>query len=233
MKRPHYDQAELDYQCEQRIHKFLTQKYGKIAYPISTADLTILIEQSVDDLDMGADLTAVEGDVEGVTEFCRGQKPVVRISSRLIGNPIMENRLRTTLTHEFSHVEFHTFLFELEQTPSLFTDIETDNSLSSLSNKCKRDSIIGATEYDWMEWQAGYGCGAFLMPISDLIITAREFRQDNNLQLEVLPVASPEGQLLIESVAKTFQTSKAAARVRLLQKRILYDDGGMDITSLF
>lgn len=234
VKRPHYDQAELDYECEQRIQQFLTQKYGQVTYPISTADLTILIEQSVDDLDMGADLTEEEGEVEGLTEFCRGQKPIVKISSRLVGNPIMENRLRTTLTHELSHVAFHTFLFEMEQKPpSLFGEIEAADSLSSLSNKCKRDSIIGAAEYDWMEWQAGYGCGAFLIPASALITTVKEFRQNNNLQLQALPLSSIEGQKLIETVAKTFQTSKDAARVRLLQKHILQDDGGRRISSLF
>ena len=32
------------------------------------------------------------------------------------------------------------------------------------TNKCHRDNMIGASERDWMEWQAGYACGAILMP---------------------------------------------------------------------
>ena len=33
-----------------------------------------------------------------------------------------------------------------------------------VANKCKRDNIVGASETDWMEWQAGYVCGAILIP---------------------------------------------------------------------
>jgi hypothetical protein len=31
---------------------------------------------------------------------------------------------------------------------------------------CKRDGIINARQSDWTEWQAGYACGALLMPAS-------------------------------------------------------------------
>jgi hypothetical protein len=34
------------------------------------------------------------------------------------------------------------------------------------SPKCERDKILGASEADWMEWQAGYLSGSLLMPLS-------------------------------------------------------------------
>src|SRR5581483_3412369 len=153
-RRPHYLPEELDEECERIIVEFLTKKYGKAEFPVRTDDLTVLIEQKAD-LDSYADLSEEEGEVEGVTEFTPGQRPVVKIADRL-NAPNMENRLRTTLTHEWGHVHFHQFMFDVDAKPrSLFGD-----DAPAVSNKCKRDKIIGASETDWMEWQAGYVCGA-------------------------------------------------------------------------
>jgi len=102
---PHYLPEELDEECERIIMEFLKQKYGSADFPIGTDDLTVLIEQKAD-LDSYADLSHEEGDVEGVTEFTPGQRPVVKIADRL-NVPNMENRLRTTLTHEWGHVHLH------------------------------------------------------------------------------------------------------------------------------
>jgi len=230
-KRPHYDPAEIDAECERIIRDFLMKKYGKSEFPISTSDLGVLIESCVEDLDMGADLAEEEGDVEGVTEFTRGKLPTVKISRALVGTASVENRLRTTLTHEFSHVTFHRFMFEVESKPrSLF-----DNQGVEVQEiaKCKRANILGAAAAEWMEWQAGYGCGAFLMPIRSLIETVHEFRQLENIPAGALSLISEEGQELLQRVAGAFQVSRDAARVRLLQGRFLQDDGGHESKHLF
>ena len=44
------------------------------------------------------------GEVEGVTEFQVGKKPRVLINRQLSEGRNMENRLRTTLAHEYGHV---------------------------------------------------------------------------------------------------------------------------------
>jgi hypothetical protein len=225
--RPHYLPEDLDHECERIICAFLQRKYGKVEFPIKTDDLTILIEQTAD-LDAYADLSGDDGDVQGVTEFTPGKRPVVRISERL-QVPYLENRLRTTLTHEWGHVHFHKFMFEVEtRSRSLFGD-----DAPSITNKCKRDNIVGASETDWMEWQAGYVCGAILMPAGPLIDTVQAFRQGNGLALSNLALNSEAGQRLIDTVAATFQTSKDAARVRLLKKRILTDAGLVRVRDLF
>jgi len=110
--RPHYLPAELDSECEKLITDFLHERHGKIEYPVSTDDMTVLIETLTSDLDLYADLSNEEGEVEGVTDFFPGRRPKVRISKQLTLDPGMSNRFRTTLTHELGHVKFHTFMFD-------------------------------------------------------------------------------------------------------------------------
>jgi hypothetical protein len=218
-KRPHYQPDAIDSQCERLVQKFLMKKYGKVEFPFKTEDITILIEERAD-LDSCTDLSQEEGDVDGVTEFRPGQRPLVSISDRLSA-PNMENRLRTTLTHEFGHVYFHQFMFEsVREMGSLFPHEEKAHR-----NKCNRASIDRAAENDWMEWQAGYACGAILMPAAALVETAQAFRSKHRMPFTNLAVSSAAGQELIGLVACTFQTSKDAARVRLLQKEILTESG--------
>jgi hypothetical protein len=226
-QRPHYLPEELDEECEQTVRTFLQQKYGRVEFPIRTDDLTILIEQKAD-LDSYADLSGEEGEVEGVTEFTPGQRPTVRISTAL-NAPYLENRLRTTLTHEWGHVHLHRPMFDVETRPrSLFGD-----EIRPSSNKCKRVNIVGAAESNWMEWQAGYVCGAILMPAGPLIETVQAFRKRNGLALNNLVLNSDAGQRLIETVASAFQTSRDAARIRLLKKQVLTDSGLVRVGDLF
>lgn len=226
-KRPHYLPEELDGECERIIFEFLKGRHGKVQFPVTTDDLTVLIEQKAD-LDSYADLTEEGSEVEGVTEFTPGKRPIVRIANALQA-PYMENRLRTTLTHEYGHVHFHQFMFEVESSPgSLFEEHD-----QTQSNRCKRDTIVSAAESDWMEWQAGYVCGAILMPAGPLIDTVQAFRAQNGLLLSNLALDSDAGQRLIGAVASAFQTSRDAARVRLLKKRILTDAGPVRAQELF
>lgn len=227
-QRPHYLPQEIDEECERLIQAFLKKKYGKIEYPITTDDLTVFLEEKAD-LDSYADLSGEPGEVEGVTEFNPRKRPVVRISGALSA-PNMENRLRTTLTHEFGHVHFHQFMFDDmdNQAPSLFPKHDHGHT-----NKCNRDNMIGASERDWMEWQAGYACGAILMPTSALVDTVKQFREEKKLPYANLAVSSEHGQQLITLVTSSFQTSRDAARVRLLKLGIVADGGGVRTSELF
>ena len=150
-RRPHYLPEELDSGCELVILAFLNKRYGKVEFPIKTDDLTVFIEEQAD-LDSYADLSGEGQGVEGVTESVPGKRPVVKIAKALDAAHL-ENRLRTTLTHEYGHVHFHRFMFEDGHgaAGSLFAQVH-----AAQGNKCHRDTIIGAPERDWMEWQAGY-----------------------------------------------------------------------------
>lgn len=217
-RRPHYSFDELDCECERLIHSFLLQRHATVAYPISTDDLTVLIETLVDDLDLYSDLSGEQGQVEGVTDFYVGRRPRVRISKELTSNPRLHNRLRTTLTHELGHVVFHAALFEALRPLSLFDSCEIEQS-----NRCKRDSILRAPQYDWMEWQAAFACGAFLVPASSLKRSLQDFMQEIGIPILRLNVSSPEADRLIVSVATEYEVSRDAARVRLAQKGVLVE----------
>jgi hypothetical protein len=227
-KRPHYLPDELDFECERVILAFLQKKYGKADFPIDTDDLTVLIEEQAD-LDAYADLSGEGHGVEGMTEFESGKRPLVKIADGL-NVPHLENRLRTTMTHEYGHVHFHRFLFE---EPSGRPDSLFGAPQICQGNKCHRDTIIAASERDWMEWQAGYVCGAILMPVGALVKTVQQFRQEHDLPFTNLSVQSAAGRKLITAVAGEFQTSADAARVRLLRKGVLLDMGRQTTESLF
>src|SRR5262245_24186579 len=107
-RRPHYDAAELDQICEDLL-------VGRRQRPVTTDALMVLIEERAADLDVYADLTAEGADVEAVTDFTPGQRPRVRISSRLSERTKREHRLRTTLAHELGHVVLHDFIWWFDQ----------------------------------------------------------------------------------------------------------------------
>jgi hypothetical protein len=224
-ERPHYEPAELEVECEQLVSEFLGQKNGREEYPMSTDDLTVLLEQHTESLDLYADLSADGADVEGVTTFAPGLRPRVSISS-VLSSGANQNRLRTTLTHELGHVHFHGFLFELRTSGlDLFgstTGGRHPAAPPSAPQKCHRQNIVNARQVDWMEWQAGYACGAILMPASRLAAVVRDHCRTWKTLSEV-PALSPEGASLIDAVVTGFGVSRDAARVRLLKRSYLVD----------
>jgi Zn-dependent peptidase ImmA (M78 family) len=72
-----------------------------------------------------------------------------------------------------------------------------------------------------MEWQAGFACGALLMPPTALRMTVKRFLEDNDVTIGRFAVKSKEAQSLITIVATAYAVSREAARVRLLQQGTL------------
>ena|SRR2546426_5404262 len=216
-ERPHYECKELDLDCEEFAHSILRARHSRqLVFPIPTDDLMVMIERSDADLDPYADLSVDGPNVEGVTEFAFGRKPMVRISRLLTEDKNMENRLRTTLTHECGHVRLHRFLWEMKgSTSSLFSTGQSDRQI------CKREKIIDAVAYDWMEWQAGYCCGALLMPITNMKRTIHDFMLRQGTGPFPIGLSTPGAEALIGCVASEFGVSRQAARVRLTQIGVL------------
>ncbi len=211
-QRPHYEPKELDIECEKIIKAFLTALHGTVKFPVQTEDLKKLIERDADDLDVYADLSIYGPEVEGVTEFSPGQKPRVSISSALTEDTRRENRLRTTLTHEYGHVKFHSYLWDMEP-PSADLLRQQPNRNKII---CKRDTMIDATQTDWMEWQAGYICGALLMPKSTVTNLCREYSEVHNIY-GAISIQSAVGAQLVQATVTAFKVSQEAARVRLFK----------------
>ena len=223
-QRPHYEPAELDGACEEIVRSFLKSQYGAVRYPIETDDLTVLIEGEAEELDLYADLSREGQDVQGETQFFARGRPRVRIARELTNQVNRENRLRTTLTHELGHVKFHSFLWGMGQVSM------SGKALREASPRCYRESILHASRSDWMEWQAGYASGAFLMPVSavkELVMGARGRASD----LAPIFSSSPAGEELVEAVKEKFMVSSDAALVRLIKLRYLIE--GEQVPSLF
>ncbi|UXI66127.1 ImmA/IrrE family metallo-endopeptidase [Tahibacter amnicola] len=218
-QRPFYEGNELDIECERTMGGFLRSLYGKVSFPVSTDDLTKLIEQHVSDFDSYADLTAAYGDgVEGVTEFLPRQRPTVRIHQDLTNDAARENRLRTTLTHELGHVLFHTWLFDQRAGGGLFPSAPRNDD----KQVCKRENILDAPQVDWMEWQAGHACGALLMPASHVRRLAKEVAiQTPPPSFGDLVVDSTYGRALVQAMCARFQVSSDAAQVRAHRLKLL------------
>lgn len=205
-QRPYYEGEELDRECEGIVAAFLRREHGAAIYPITTNDLTILIEREVASLDLYADLSAEGEGVEGMTEFFRRGKPAVHVAAEL-SKPEREHRLRTTLTHELGHVKFHHFLWTFETLPA-----PHGGGQAAPPPRCHRETIIGARQADWLEWQAGYASGALLIPLSALKRTVREARKEVGVLGDVA-VGSPDAIQIIRKVQQGYQVSADAARV--------------------
>lgn len=218
-QRPHYEPIELDRDCEQLISQFLCKKYGEVNFPLTTNDLTILLERDCEDLDLYADLSMEGEGVEGVTYFFRGRKPKVCISKALSEVGSQENRFRTTLAHEYSHVRYHDPLYQVDVgTYDLFPAPVVEGNI-----KCRRDTIYAApNQYDWMEWQAWYACGAILMPYTEVRRLARQLLQEARVEGSV-DASSGTAAVLIDAVRERFQVSGDAARVRLIKLGLLVE----------
>ena len=218
-ERPYYPQEVLDSLSEEWIVAFLVERYGKAEFPVSTEDLTVMIEGDTSDLDPYSDLSE-EGEedeeVQGLTLFFPDRKPVVRIAQELAGSGRREHRRRTTLTHEFAHVKLHAKLWPFDQM-RLFPEAE-----EAPGPRCKRPGDIRRFGTDWMEWQAGYVSGAILMPITRLQRLVRT-TFDARGAFGSVPTPSLKGADLIARVADQFGVSNDAARVRLAQLGYLTD----------
>jgi len=213
--RPFYTDDELEQICEEEITSFLAKRHGEIRFPVTTNDLTVLVEQHVADLDNGCVLPDGQ---DGYTDFFPNERPQVKIASRL-QQEYLENRLRTTLTHEHGHVRLHGFLFQFDDgLQHLF-----EGKPEQVQSRCNRGTIEGrAPAVDWMEWQAGFACGALLMPKTALMATVNEFRKDHNIFGQV-GTTTETGRVLVSTVVDAFQVSREAATVRLRERNVMVD----------
>jgi len=202
-QRPHFDPGEIDREVEGRVASFLRRRHGTVRFPLTTNDLTVLLEQETSDLDLYADLSSDRA--EGMTEFLPAARPRVRIARELSEDPTREHRLRTTLAHELGHVWLHAFLWSRHEI----------QSAGLPPARCLRSAIVGAPTGDWLEWQAGCACGAVLIPFDALQEIVRQERAAH--AFPVVPGTAAWDSLL-DRVQYAFGVSREAARVRLSQR---------------
>ncbi|MDC0750007.1 ImmA/IrrE family metallo-endopeptidase [Polyangium mundeleinium] len=197
--------SELDRECERLLADVYYRKFGKeFTPPLDDDSLQVLVEEYAD-VDLYATLPR---SVEGETEFRPGQRPLVKISESLSSNEQRRNRMRTTIAHEWFHAVYHRYAWELR-----WARARVRTGQEESGGSCHEDTIIGAPEDNWTEFQAGYASCSILMPRSYVLIEAQRASGDN----------VPEISSVIAHVAQFFNVSTEAARWRLSHLGILGD----------
>ena len=111
--------------------------------------------------------------------------------------------------------KLHNFVLSASQRDPLLSE-----AIQLHAPRCKRDTILDAKKIDWLEWQAGYASGAYLMPVTYI----KKIVQQVSEQFAIygpIPITSEAGTATIEQIKTDFQVSSAAARVRLLQLKLI------------
>lgn len=214
--------GEIDRDCDRLVSSFLQQRYGEVRFPISTDDLTILVEQHCVSLNQYADLSEEGDDVEGMTCFLANEMPQILISALLTEHASRQNRLRTTLAHELGHAFYHRAVFDqLFAAPAhLF-----DAARIAARTVCKRATMLDSSEFDWLEWQAGYASGAILMPAPPLRRAIGDLLRDQGVHGAAL-IGTALAEEAEQYTMARFQVSFEAARVRLRKLGLLADTVG-------
>jgi hypothetical protein len=197
--RPRYVRSELNSMAAEVAPSFLERKYGCIRFPLRTEDLKILIERSVEDLDLYYEFSEEEGNAEGVTIFSPGNRPSIKIARRLTLWDTLHDRLRFTLAHEYGHVLLHTQCYERG---------------GNLRYPHTESAYRSAPQVNWMESDASYFGSALLMP-KDPVLQAMEeiYRNPAMVPRAVGNLA----ERLIDLMSTRFGLSTLAACVRFKQ----------------
>lgn len=214
--KPDFQPAKrMETLAQNTILAHLSSRRSENPFPVTTDDLTTLIEKHVDELDVYADLSALGEQIEGVTLFRSGQRPIVRIAAEL-NEALSVHRLKSTLSHELGHVLLHDPLFQQKSQGALFGDAGQAQQVSF------RDGF-GRAEGDLFEYQAWFMCGAFLMPISALTESVRSVADRGNHYSEIWQ-ESQLGQQVIAEVSTSFGVSSQLARIRLLKAQLITEN---------
>lgn len=209
--RPYFTADELDRNCERIIKDHLKKRHGGVMFPVTTDDLQVLIEAEAQELDLYADLSFEGPAIEGATYFQPAAKPIVKISRKLSTAARRENRLRTTLAHEFAHVHYHDLLFQKQ----------FSGGRNGLVSKvlCLETRPDDPPLVDWMEWQASYISSSLLMPITPLL--DRVAKAQGRRIWHSVPANTDQADELCATIASIFQVSEIAAQVRLSTLSVL------------
>lgn len=202
----------LEGQCERTIIGHVQGRRASDIFPVTTDDLTTLLEQHVEELNLYADVTRFGQGVEGLTLFQPSKKPIVMISAAL-AEAKSDHRLRSTLAHEFGHVLLHDPVFQRKSQESLF-----DANLE-VRQVCYRDGFR-TSGGDLYEYQAWLVCGALLMPLTELSRVVDEAATKAD-QYSDIYLGSDLGVQVVDLVARRFAVSPDLARIRLLRASLV------------
>jgi len=149
-------------------------------------------------------------------EYIAAKQGTVIIDNTLLEEG-QEHRYRFTMGHEGGHWIFHRDVFWQNPNQTSFFDPPRDAIV-----KCRAVALEGKpkpftqwTDHDRMEWQSNYMSSALMMPKSMVLALYNEgwLRKIMNDESPYMQALFPE--LLISTVAQTFNVSNQASEIRL------------------
>jgi hypothetical protein len=212
---PFYSREYLEEVCERTLTEFCMETYGQELTPLPTDVLTQLLDRYTSTLNLYAEL---DDGINGVTTmFASERLPRVDIAAELSRQWFRENRLRTTLAHELAHIILHSPLWRAQ------CMAVGQKGEALIAQACRRETVEdNAPRSDRIEWQAGYICGALLMPKRRIDLLVGRFLSTRSNSPTLL-VGSADAEELVERVTIGFRVSRLAARVRLGRLGVITD----------
>jgi hypothetical protein len=214
-----FDPGEIDLLAEEEL-----RRAGLLPPPDRpVVDVERLLEGHLGvDLDQYAPLPR---DLLGVTEFRPGLPPYVGVNAALTQAafddpdppPGARGRWRATLAHEAAHVLLHRALTEPD--PSQTSLLETSPLEGPPANRlfrCLKREVVFGGGTDWREVQANRCMAALLMPRS-LFVQAVARAKPHVGVLPSEPVPAGRAEDLARRLARLFDVSRQAARIRLVE----------------
>ena len=206
----------LEALCERTMVEFCTAIYGQELVPVPTDVLTQLLQRDTSVLNLFAPL---DSGINGMTTMYGDERrPCVDIASELSRQWFRENRLRTTLAHEYAHVLLHAPLWRAQ------CMAESQESETLIAQACRRDTVEDHIHRngDRIEWQAGYISGALLMPRRRIDLLVAQFLSTHSCRAP-LSAGSADAEQLVELVSIGFRVSRHGARYRLERLGLISD----------
>ncbi len=208
-------QKRLESTAESLIVTHLQKRRSTVKlFPVTSDDLTTLLENYVSDLSLYDDLSSFGAGVEGITLFIPAKKPLVQVHPKL-SESSSQNRFRSTLAHELGHVVLHDPMFQAKAVAGLFGQGQRGSQVSF------RDGEITDSTSDLYEWQAWYFCRSLLMPRTMVNQLISELRGD---WLSDIWIRSDLGQSIVQSVSVHFGVSEAMASIQLTKSGALCNE---------
>lgn len=156
--------------------------------------------------------------------FKRQRPYEILIDSKVIHD---HNRLKFTISHELGHLALHRHLALPEEDYNIYEEPEFNTILQRKEFTCSRH---------WVEWQANYFAGAFLVPKIRLYRALLEIQNEIGVKrnLGKIYVTSERSSYkdlnrVIDELSKRFCVSEGLIITRLRQLKLYFDSHNRNI----
>ena len=209
-QRPFYEDAAMEAAASALAREHIGDT---LKWPLTDDDLDTLADFSTASFDRGRDMSALGFEADAVTIFSQTGLPKMILSDAL-STANMRLRRRMTIAHELGHIVLHQPLYGGDH-----RQLDLLSEYRAIPAYC-HEAMSKAT-VDWCEWQASYFGGALLAPRAEIPQVLGEAGQSADSEQD----GTVRAIAMIAKIAKHFQISRDAARVRLAQIGLIIPAG--------